>query len=168
MSGRMLYAPTKQRCLPHSLPAISCSQRPTSDLLGVDPNPRKNLRQYIPTFFTLCPKSVDPRVLPNASWRLASLLPTLDCGQTASDGPMQAHTRPAKRAMSGKNRQNGQRTPSEDYSEFGEVRIISRPAPDAEDRLRRLFTILLKPSASHGHAASEKDSPTDDHLETEP
>ena len=59
-------------------------------------------------------------------------------------------------------RQNGQQTPEEDFSEFGEVRVISRPAPDAEDRLRRLFTLLLGSSASDGQAESEKDPPPDD------
>lgn len=54
-----------------------------------------------------------------------------------------------------------------DASEFGEVRVISRPAPDAEDRLRRLFTLLLKPSASDGHAESAEDASSDDHLEAE-
>ena len=69
-------------------------------------------------------------------------------------------------------RQNGQRTPEEDFSEFGEVRVISRPAPDAEDRLRRLFTLLLGSSADDGEAESEKDLPPDDqrngdHVEAE-
>ena len=58
-----------------------------------------------------------------------------------------------------------------DASEFGEVRVISRPAPDAEDRLRRLFTLLLKPPASDGQGESAKDTPLesrhDDHLEAE-
>ena len=84
---------------------------------------------------------------------------------------MRAHASPAKRAMNDKSRQNGQRTSEEDFSEFGEVRVISRPAPDAEDRLRRLFTLLLKPSAGDGKAESEKDPPPDDrhsdHLEAE-
>ena len=67
-------------------------------------------------------------------------------------------------------RQNGQQTPEEDFSEFGEVRIISRPAPNAEDRLRRLFTLLLGSSASDRQAESEKDPPpdgrhSDEHLE---
>ena len=52
--------------------------------------------------------------------------------------------------MKEKSRQNGRRMPEEDASEFGVVRIISRPAPDAEDRLRRLFTLLLE------HAARER------------
>lgn len=59
-------------------------------------------------------------------------------------------------------RQNGQQSPEEDFPEFGEVRVISRPAPDAEDRLRRLFTLLLKPSAGDGKAESGKDLPLDD------
>ena len=69
-------------------------------------------------------------------------------------------------------RQNGQQTPEEDLSEFGEVRVISRPAPDAEDRLRRLFTLLLGSSAGKHQAELEKDSPPDDrhsdeHVEAE-
>ena len=59
-------------------------------------------------------------------------------------------------------RQNGRPKPEEDFSEFGEVRVISRPAPDAEDRLRRLFTLLLGSSAGDGKAESGKDSPPDD------
>ncbi len=64
--------------------------------------------------------------------------------------------------MNDKSRQNGQGTPEEDFPEFGEVRVISRPAPDAEDRLRRLFTLLLGSSAGDGQAESEKDSPPKD------
>ena len=59
-------------------------------------------------------------------------------------------------------RQNGRPKPEEDFSEFGEVRVVSKPAPDAEDRLRRLFTLLLGSSASDGQAESEKDLPSDD------
>ncbi len=74
--------------------------------------------------------------------------------------------------MNDKRRQNGRPKPEEGFSEFGVVRVISRPAPDAEDRLRRLFTILLGSSTSDGQAESEKDSPPDDrrtgdHLEAE-
>ena len=52
--------------------------------------------------------------------------------------------------------------PEGDASEFGVVRVFSKPAPDAEDRLRRLFMLLLKPPASDGQAAPEKESPLDD------
>ena len=59
-----------------------------------------------------------------------------------------------------------------DVSEFGEVRVVSRPAPDAEDRLRRLFTLLLKPPASDGQGESAKGTPLesrhdDDHQEAQ-
>ncbi len=70
--------------------------------------------------------------------------------------------------MNNERRQNGLRTPEEDFPEFGEVRVISRPGPDAEDRLRRLFTLLLKPSASDGQAESEKDSNSDDRHSGDP
>ena len=74
--------------------------------------------------------------------------------------------------MNDKSKQNGRPKSEEDFSEFGEVRVISRPAPDAEDRLRRLFTILLGSSAGGGQAESEKESPPDnrhvsDHQEAE-
>ena len=72
---------------------------------------------------------------------------------------MRAHASPAKKAMNDKSRQNGQRTPEKDFSEFGKVRVISKPAPDAEDRLRRLFTILLGHSAREHQVESEKESP---------
>ena len=49
--------------------------------------------------------------------------------------------------MKDKSRQNGQHTSEEDLSEFGVVRVISKPGPDAEDRLRRLFTLLLQYAA---------------------
>ena len=69
-------------------------------------------------------------------------------------------------------KQNGRRRPEGDASEFGVVRVFSKPAPDAEDRLRRLFTLLLRPPASDGEAASEKvsrpdDGHNDDHPEAE-
>ena len=53
---------------------------------------------------------------------------------------------------------NKRRRPEEAASEFGVVRIISRPGPDAEDRLRRLFTLLLEHAARERQAAPEKDS----------
>ena len=64
--------------------------------------------------------------------------------------------------MNDKSRQNGRPKPEEDFSEFGEVRVISRPAPDAEDRLRRPFTLLLRSPTGDGQATSEKESPLDD------
>ncbi len=68
-------------------------------------------------------------------------------------------------------RQNGRGRPQGEASEFGVVRVFSKPAPDAEDRLRRLFTLLLKPSASDGQAAEKElsldDRQADGHQEVE-
>lgn len=64
--------------------------------------------------------------------------------------------------MKDKSRQNGRPKPRGNASGLGVVRVISRPAPDAEDRLRRLFTMLLGFSVRDGRGESEKDQPPDD------
>ena len=46
-------------------------------------------------------------------------------------------------------------------SEFGAVTIDFNPGPDAEDRLRRLFTLLLNHVASAGEADPGKDVPAE-------
>ena len=49
------------------------------------------------------------------------------------------------------------KTPGRDAGELRVVAINCNPAPDAQDRLRRLFTLLLK------HAAEERrDAPEDE------
>ena len=58
----------------------------------------------------------------------------------------------------GKNRR---RKPSRDEPELRFVGIDVKPAPDAQDRLRRIFTILLEHAASERRAAPAKDSPPD-------
>ena len=63
--------------------------------------------------------------------------------------------------MKEKSRQNERRMPEEDTSEFGVVRVFSKPAPDAEDRLRRLFTLLLEHAARERQAAPATDSPSE-------
>ena len=60
--------------------------------------------------------------------------------------------------MKGKDKQIRRRRPEGDASDLGVVRVFSKPAPDAEDRLRRLFTLLLEHSARERHAAPLKDS----------
>ncbi len=43
----------------------------------------------------------------------------------------------------------------------GELRVVAincNPAPDAEDRLRRLFTLLLEHTAGNGQNASYEDA----------
>ena len=57
---------------------------------------------------------------------------------------------------------NGRERPKGDVPGFGVVTVISKPAPDAEDRLRRLFTLLLGFSSGDGQEESGKDPTTDD------
>lgn len=92
-------------------------------------------------------------------------------GPSAHDIPTSAMQPPLDDMEDTKTRKK-RGTSDGDSSEFGEVRVISRPAPDAEDRLRRLFTLLLKPSSGGDQAESAKDAPpesrhADDHPEAE-
>ena len=71
--------------------------------------------------------------------------------------------------MKDKKRQDRRGKPRSDASEIGVVRVFSDPGPDAEDRLRRLFSLLVKyatqdrsPSTSSEQAlAPGEDSPSD-------
>lgn len=44
-------------------------------------------------------------------------------------------------------------------SELRVGEVVYNPAPDADERLRRLFTLLIKAAANHRHTASECDDP---------
>ena len=46
---------------------------------------------------------------------------------------------------------NATRNPA--FPDFGFIRIIEKPAPDAEDRLRRLFILLLGKEVCHDESA---------------
>ena len=46
--------------------------------------------------------------------------------------------------------------------EIGVVRVFAKPGPDAEDRLRRLFSLLVKYATQDGQATSGNASLTDD------
>ena len=50
--------------------------------------------------------------------------------------------------------------------EIGEIRIISNPGPDSEERLRSLFSLIVKYATRDAQAAPEKDDATgaDDHA----
>ncbi len=63
--------------------------------------------------------------------------------------------------MKDKKRQDRRGKPHSDASEIGVVRVFSNPGPDAEDRLRRLFSLLVKYATQDREAAPEKDSPSD-------
>ena len=51
--------------------------------------------------------------------------------------------------------------------ELGVVRIQCNPAPDAQDRLRRLFTLLVKYATGDGTTSQEKDAAIEDGGEEE-
>lgn len=57
--------------------------------------------------------------------------------------------------------------PRSDASEIGEIRVFANPGPDAEDRLRRLFSLMVKYATRNGEAAQEK-SITDDRPNDKP
>ena len=48
--------------------------------------------------------------------------------------------------------------------ELGRVRIISKPGPDAEDRLRRLFALLVRHATSDGQDAPADAPQSEDHA----
>ncbi len=52
--------------------------------------------------------------------------------------------------------------PARDPQEIGVIRVFSKPGPDAEDRVRRLVSLMIKYATSDGQDAPEKESPTDD------
>ena len=61
-------------------------------------------------------------------------------------------------------RQNRRRRPAANAPEIRVVGIDVKPAPDAEERLRRLFTILLK-LADDGQPPTGTDPSPDDGIE---
>ena len=72
----------------------------------------------------------------------------------------------------GKNEQNGRWRPRRDAFEIGVIRVSSRPAPDARDRLRRIITLMIKHAArdrqaAHGGNPPPSDPQADDTTEAE-
>ncbi len=62
--------------------------------------------------------------------------------------------------MKDRNGQNGRRRPRKDASEIGVIRVFSKPGPDAEDRLRRLMSLMIKYATQDGQAEPhQEDSP---------
>ena len=64
--------------------------------------------------------------------------------------------------MKDRNGQNRRAKPRSDASEIGRVRVFSNPGPDAEDRLRRLFALLVRYATQDGQDAPDKDSSSQD------
>ncbi len=62
----------------------------------------------------------------------------------------------------GKNEPNRRRKPRSDAFEIGVIRVSSRPAPDARDRLRRIITLMIKHAARDRQAAHGENAPPSD------
>ena len=62
----------------------------------------------------------------------------------------------------------GQNRKGRDAPEIGVVRVFSNPGPDAEDRLRRLLSLMVRYATRDGQAETEKDSITDAQPADEP
>ena len=63
--------------------------------------------------------------------------------------------------MKDEQRQNRRAKPRSDDLEIGRVRVFSNPGPDAEDRLRRLFALLVR-YATQDEQAAQEDNPKAD------
>ena len=63
--------------------------------------------------------------------------------------------------MNDENGRNRRRKPPRDASEIGAIRVFSKPGPDAEDRLRRLMSLMVKHATRNGREASDDDSTSD-------
>ena len=69
--------------------------------------------------------------------------------------------------MNDRNGQNGRAKPRSDAPEIGRVRVFSKPGPDAEDRLRRLMSLMIRYATQDGQDVPEKDSPSEDEHRAE-
>ena len=52
--------------------------------------------------------------------------------------------------------------PAGDAPEIGVVRVFSNPGPDAQERLRRLLSLMVRYATRDGQSESEQDSAPED------
>ena len=64
--------------------------------------------------------------------------------------------------MKDRNGQNRRAKPRNDAPEIGRVRVFSKPGPDAEDRLRRLMSLLIRYATQDGQNTTSRESRVDD------
>ena len=65
-------------------------------------------------------------------------------------------------------RKKRRRKPARDPQEIGVIRVFSKPGPDAEDRVRRLVSLMIKYATSDGQDTPEREPPTDDRPADDP
>ena len=64
--------------------------------------------------------------------------------------------------MKDKNSRKKRKTPRRVSPEIRVVRVISRPGPDAEDRMRRLLALMVKYATQDEYFTPGEDAPADD------
>ena len=57
--------------------------------------------------------------------------------------------------MKDENGRNRRRKAPKDASEIGVIRVFSKPGPDAEDRLRRLMSLMIKYATQDGQDGNQ-------------
>ena len=62
--------------------------------------------------------------------------------------------------MKDKNSRKKRKTPRRVSPEIRVVRVISRPGPDAEDRMRRLLALMVKYATQDGYCTPGEDAPS--------
>ncbi len=56
---------------------------------------------------------------------------------------------------------NEKKLPGRSAFEIGVIRVVANPGPDAEDRLQRLMSLMVRHATRDVQAAPGKDSPSD-------
>lgn len=56
---------------------------------------------------------------------------------------------------------NEKKLPGRRAFEIGVIRVFANPGPDAEDRLQRLMSLMVRHATRDGQAVLGKDSPSD-------
>ena len=59
-------------------------------------------------------------------------------------------------------RRKRSKRPAGDTSEIGVIRVFSNPGPDAEDRVRRLVSLMIRYATQDERETPEKESPADE------
>ena len=63
--------------------------------------------------------------------------------------------------MKDKNSKKKRKTPRRGSPEIRVVRVVSRPGPDTEDRMRRLLALMVKYATQDGCSTPGEDAPAD-------
>ena len=59
-------------------------------------------------------------------------------------------------------RRKRRKRPADDTSEIGVIRVFSNPGPDAEDRVRRLVSLMIRYATQDERETPEKELPAED------